>query len=233
MMIMEKILVADDEQSIANLIAYAFEKEGYSVEIAYDGEEALDKITKYKPKILIIDVMMPELNGFQVLKKLKNENKLGIIMLTAKNDMADKILGLELGADDYITKPFDIRELIARARSLIRRLSKANENFNLDEIKIRDLVIILNQRKVLLKDVELDFTPKEFDLLVLLISHVNHVYTRDDILDKIWGIEYIGGTRTVDIHVQRIRKKLGMIYSETIQTVHGVGYKAVEGSYEN
>lgn len=223
----EKILVADDEKSIVDAISYALHREGYTVEVAYDGEEAINKISTFHPRIVILDVMMPKMSGFEVCKKLENQEELGVILLTAKHDIVDKVLGLELGADDYITKPFDIRELGARVRSLLRRLSKnANQNKN-GEIQIIDLKVLLKQRKVILHHEMLDLTPKEFDLLALLISNLERVYTREELLDRVWGLEYIAGTRTVDIHIQRLRKKLGHPYQQILQTVYGVGYKAI------
>jgi DNA-binding response OmpR family regulator len=229
----EKILVVDDESSIANAIAYGLKKEGYKVETAFDGQQALDKMKLFQPQILILDVMMPKLNGFDVLKSIGNRKGMGVVMLTAKNEIFDKILGLELGADDYMTKPFDMRELMARIKSLIRRLDAAADSLENEEIYIGQLHMMLPQRKVLLGSKVLDFTPKEFDLLVMLLSNPERVYSRDELLDKIWGIDYVGGTRTVDIHVQRIRKKLGVPYQEIIQTMHGVGYKAMGGFDEN
>lgn len=229
----EKILVVDDEKSIADAIAYAFKREGYSIEIAYDGEEALKKIQTFKPHVVILDVMMPKMNGYEVCKKLGDRDDLGIVMLTAKNDIVDKVLGLELGADDYIVKPFDIREILARTKSLIRRLNKNVNESEDEEIKIKDLRVILKQRKVLIKGEELELTPKEFDLLALLLSNLNRVYTREELLDLIWGMEYFGGTRTVDIHIQRLRKKLQETYQDVIQTVYRVGYKAVGGVHES
>ena len=229
----EKILVVDDEKSIADAIAYAFKREGYSIETAYDGEEALKKIETFKPHVVILDVMMPKMNGYEVCKKLGDRDDLGIVMLTAKNDIVDKVLGLELGADDYIVKPFDIREILARTKSLIRRLNKNINESEDEEIKIKDLRVILKQRKVLIKGEELELTPKEFDLLALLLSNLNRVYTREELLDLIWGMEYFGGTRTVDIHIQRLRKKLQEPYQDVIQTVYRVGYKAVGGIHES
>jgi len=223
----EKILVVDDEKSIADVIAYAFKREGYIVEKAYDGEEALNKIQIFNPHIVIIDVMMPKMNGFEVCRKLDNRENIGIVMLTAKSDIVDKVVGLELGADDYITKPFDIREIIARVKSLIRRLNKHCNQSEDTDIQAKDLKVRIKQRKVIIKGEELELTPKEFDLLVLLFTHFDRVYTRDELLDLIWGMEYIGGTRTVDIHIQRLRKKLGKPYDKIIQTVYRVGYKAV------
>lgn len=229
----ERILVVDDEISIANAIAYGLMKEGYEVETAHDGQQALDKIGQFRPRIIILDVMMPKLNGFEVLKSLGTRKDIGVVMLTAKNEIVDKILGLELGADDYITKPFDMRELMARVKSLVRRLESAAANEKSEFIDIGRLHIALPQRRVELEGVLLDFTPKEFDLLVLLLSNPDRVYTRDELLDKIWGMDYVGGTRTVDIHIQRIRKKLGEAYQDSVQTVHGVGYKGAGGFHEN
>ncbi|WML32733.1 response regulator transcription factor [Clostridium sp. OS1-26] len=228
----KKILVVDDERSIADVIAYDFRREGYTVEVAYDGEEALKKINTFQPNVIILDVMMPKMNGFEVCKQLYNKGELGIILLTAKNDIVDKVLGLQLGADDYITKPFDIRELGARVNSLFRRLQKNSSEHQTQKLEIKELKMILEHRKVFLHDQLLDLTPKEFDLLALLISHTERVYSRDELLDLVWGMEYIGGTRTVDIHIRRLRQKLGTPYETIIQTVHGVGYKAIGDFYE-
>jgi two-component system, OmpR family, alkaline phosphatase synthesis response regulator PhoP len=227
----DRILVVDDEKSIADAIVYGLRREGYHVESAYNGEEALKKIKDIRPLVIILDLMMPKLNGFEVLKRIQNTDEHGIVLLTAKNDIVDKILGLELGADDYITKPFDMRELIARVKSLIRRLQKTIQDESQNIIIEGALKIILDQRKVVVKDEELDLTPKEFDLLALLASHPGRVFTRDELLDKIWGMEYIGGTRTVDIHVRRVRQKLGS-YEDILHTVHGVGYKVLGDFHE-
>jgi len=223
----EKILIVDDEIGIVNAIAFAFRKEGYIVETANNGQEALDKLTTFYPNIMILDVMMPKLSGLEVCKKLVNEKNLAIILLTAKNDIVDKVLGLELGADAYITKPFDMRELIARAKSILRRLQKSSEGEQFQKIKAGDLIIIPKQRKAILCGKELELTPKEFDLLVLLMSNQYRVYERDELLDLVWGLDYVGGTRTVDIHVQRLRSKLGEQYQHLLQTVYGVGYKGL------
>lgn len=222
----QRILVIEDEKSIADAIVYAMKKEGFMAEAAYDGEEALKKFNLFKPDALILDIMLPGINGFEVLKRLESRNSVGIIMLTAKEDIVDKVLGLELGADDYITKPFDMRELLARLRSLLRRLQVKVGSQVQTEIQLDGLMLNLQQRKAVAGDELLDLTPKEFDLLALLAANPDRVYTRDLLLDLIWGMEYIGGTRTVDIHVQRVRKKLGPDYSDILQTIHGVGYKA-------
>lgn len=224
-----KILLADDEKNIVDAMAYAFLREGFKVEVAYDGEEALRKAFTFLPDIFILDIMMPKISGFDICRKLEHRENIGIILLTAKTDIVDKVLGLELGADDYLTKPFDIRELIARVKSLIRRLQKKNPTIEQKEIQIGDLRVNLDQRKAVMKQEEMDLTPKEFDLLFFLVSNIGRVFQREELLDLVWGMDFIGGTRTVDIHVQRLRKKLGNPYSELIQTVYGIGYKAIGG----
>lgn len=221
----EKVLVVDDEKNIAGTLVYALNKEGYIVETAYDGKEALQKVDEFKPDVIILDLMLPEIDGYEVCKRINKDN-IGIIMLTAKTDIVDKILGLEFGADDYLTKPFDIREVLARVKSLIRRLNKsAYENEKEEVIKMNKFIINKSQRQAFINDKEIEFTAMEFDLVYLLLSNINVAYSREQLLDKVWGLDYLGGTRTVDTHVQRIRKKLGEEYQGLIQTVHGVGYK--------
>lgn len=227
----DKILIVDDEENILNVLTYALKREGYLVDKAYNGKEALLKVDNFSPNILILDLMLPEINGYDVCKKLEGKN-IGIIMLTAKSDIVDKLLGLELGADDYLTKPFDIREVIARVKSLSRRLNKnTDEKENI--INIKNLTINLNERTVIIDSCNLELTSKEFDLLYLLLSNPNMVYSRDQLLDLVWKTEYFGGTRTVDTHIQRIRKKLGTDYQNLIQTVHGTGYRGVNRFNEN
>ena len=222
----QKILVVDDEKSIADAIVYALRREGFSAEAAYNGEEALKKFDLFQPDVVILDVMLPGIDGYGVLRKLESRGPVGIIMLTAKEDIVNKVLGLELGADDYLTKPFDMRELLARLKSLLRRLqTKAGEQAQA-EIRIRGLTLNLQQRNAFAGEKLLDLTPKEFDLLALLAANPERVYTRDQLLELVWGMEYVGGTRTVDIHIQRVRKKLGPDFHDILQTVHGVGYKA-------
>ncbi|MEC0246832.1 response regulator transcription factor [Paenibacillus chitinolyticus] len=222
-----KILVADDEQTITSAIAYGLKREGFVVETAADGEEALRKTESFRPHVLVMDVMMPRLTGFEVCRKLENRKNLGILLLTVKNDIVDKILGLELGADDYMTKPFDLRELIARVRALCRRLDKSGNGEEPAVLTIGELSLHPEQRLVSLRGTALTLTPKEFDLLALLLSNLKRAFSREELLDLVWGMEYAGGTRTVDIHVQRLRTKLGEPYQHVLQTVYGVGYKAV------
>lgn len=228
----KRILIADDEPGIADPISYAFRREGYEVATAYDGEEALNKALSFRPDIMVLDVMMPKLTGYEVCKKLDDRAGMGIILLTVKNDIVDKIVGLEMGADDYMTKPFDMRELIARAKALLRRLEKT-ETLDKDELIAGPLVIRVPQRTVHLGREAVELTPKEFDLLTLLVSHPEHVYSRDDLLDLVWGRDYEAGTRTVDIHIQRLRKKLGDPGQRLLQTVFGIGYKAVRYGNES
>ncbi|QJD84113.1 response regulator transcription factor [Cohnella herbarum] len=221
----KRILIADDEPGIANPISYAFLKEGYEVETVYDGQAALDKALSFKPHVIVLDVMMPKLNGYEVCRKLNDRSNMGIILLTVKNDIVDKIVGLEMGADDYMTKPFDLRELLARVKALVRRLEKKEPDA--ETIAVGQLAVHLKQRTVFVEDAQVDLTPKEFDLLVLLLLHPERVYTRDELLDAVWGMEYAAGTRTVDIHMQRLRKKLGDSGQRLLHTVFGVGYKSV------
>ncbi|MFB9277909.1 response regulator transcription factor [Cohnella cellulosilytica] len=220
----KRILVADDEPGIANPISYAFRKEGYEVVTVYDGQAALDQALGFRPHVIVLDVMMPKLTGYEVCKKLDNRANMGIILLTVKNDIVDKIVGLEMGADDYMTKPFDLRELIARVKALLRRLDKKEPEE--EKIVAGALTLLPKPRTVLVRDEPVELTPKEFDLLLLLLSHPERVYTRDELLDAVWGLEYAAGTRTVDIHMQRLRKKLGDTGQHLLQTVFGVGYKA-------
>ncbi|ALS26673.1 two-component system response regulator [Paenibacillus sp. 32O-W] len=223
----KRILVVDDEASIAGAISYGFRREGYRVDTAFDGEEALAKAASFRPHLLVLDVMMPKLNGFDVCRRLENREETGIIFLTVKNDIVDKVLGLELGADDYMTKPFDIRELIARAKALLRRLENQGREKETKAVEIGELSLSADNRTVKLNGKSLELTPKEFDLLALLLTRPNRVYTREDLLDLVWGMEYVGGARTVDIHIQRLRKKLGEPYQALLQTVYGIGYKGL------
>jgi two-component system alkaline phosphatase synthesis response regulator PhoP len=224
----EKIMVIEDEQKIADAIAYALKREGYTVAVVYKGDEAVNKLLDFEPDAIILDVMLPGMDGYDILRKIQNKN-FGVIMLTAKEDIVNKILGLELGADDYITKPFDMREVLARLKSLLRRMQKVVDHNENDRIRLGHVEIHVNKRIVYAKNTELELTPKEFDLLKLLLTNPDRVFTREQLLDFVWGMEYIGGTRTVDIHIQRLRKKLGDECNNIILTVHGVGYKALGG----
>ncbi|WP_276354111.1 response regulator transcription factor [Cohnella caldifontis] len=220
----KRILVADDERGIVGPLAYAFRKEGYEVAAAYDGEEALRLTAEFRPDVLVLDVSMPKLSGYEVCRRLESRTGMGIILLTVKNDIVDKIAGLELGADDYMTKPFDLRELVARVKALIRRLEAKPEEPG--KLTAGALSLDPASRTVELEGVPVDLTPKEFDLLALLLARPNRVFTRDELLDSVWGFDSAPGTRTVDIHIQRLRKKLGDEGQRLLQTVYGIGYKA-------
>lgn len=222
----EKVLVVDDEEAICELIKLDLEFEGYNVETAFDGREALAKVESFQPDLIILDIMLPYISGYEVCKKINEKHNIPIILLTAKTDIVDKVLGLELGADDYMTKPFDNRELLARTKALIRRTSEVPSTDD-KTIENGGLKIIPRERKVLIDQKELHLTPKEYDLLYLLSQNPEQVFSRENLLEKIWGYDYFGDTRTVDMHVQRIRKKIGDNSSNPkyLQTVFGVGYK--------
>jgi len=223
---MIKILVVDDESSIRSAVAYALRREGYEVELAADGQEALDKLETFRPTVMVLDVMMPRLSGYDVCRKLDGQPRPTILLLTVKDDIVDKVLGLELGADDYMTKPFDMRELIARVKALSRR-GGYEQQIQQDVLRLGDLTAEILSRTVSIHGELLDLTPKEFDLLILLMRNPGRVYSREVLLEKVWDMDFTGGTRTVDIHVQRLRKKLGS-HHVLIQTVYGIGYKSTE-----
>ncbi|KNZ42894.1 response regulator transcription factor [Acetobacterium bakii] len=222
----EKILVVDDEAAIVDLIKLELEFEGYQVETAYDGMEAMEKAMATQPDLIILDIMLPKKNGYDVCRELAPLLGVPIILLTAKTDIIDKVLGLELGADDFITKPFDNRELLARVKAHLRRSSITIEPKKQETLlKNGELSIYSDERMVMLNDQEIHLTPKEFELLFLLASNLEQVFPRDVLLEKIWGYDYYGDTRTVDMHVQRIRRKIDTLGNKYIQTVFGIGYK--------
>lgn len=221
----EKILVVDDERNIVELLKYNLEKEGYEVLSAYDGFEAVNLAKQDRPDLIILDIMLPGQGGLEVCRILRKETKIPIIMATAKGEEIDKILGLELGADDYVTKPFSPRELVARVKAVLRRTSsKAEEK---DELAFEDLTINLVKHEIRLKGEEVDLKPKEFDLLKLLATNPGKVFTRDFLLEQLWGYDYLGDTRTVDVHMRRLRQKIeeDAANPRFLKTVHGIGYK--------
>ncbi|MGN1318929.1 MAG: response regulator [Lachnospirales bacterium] len=219
-----KILIVDDDMHIAELISLYMEKEGYEVYEAYNGREALEAFKKYAPQMVLLDIMLPEIDGYQVCREIRQISKTPIIMLTAKGDVFDTVLGLELGADDYIVKPFDSKELVARVKAVLRRYDDKKDDNN-KKIVYPNLVINQSTYTVTYHDKELALPPKEFELLLCLAQHPNQVYTREKLLDKIWGYEFVGDTRTVDVHIKRIREKLTENDSWGIVTIWGVGYK--------
>ena len=221
----EKILVVDDERNIVELLKFNLEKEGYDVLAAYDGIEAVKLATDERPDLIILDIMLPGQGGLEVCRQIRKVMKTPILMATAKGEEIDKILGLELGADDYVTKPFSPRELIARVKAILRRTSIRPEEQ--EEITVRDITMNLVRHEVLVKGQRVDLKPKEFELLKLLATNKGKVFTRDFLLEQLWGYDYLGDTRTVDVHVRRIRQKIEEDASmpKYLKTVHGIGYK--------
>ncbi len=222
-----KILIVDDEENICELVRLYIEKEGFEAVIAGDGQEAVAKFTTEKPDLILLDVMLPIKDGWQVCREIRAQSNVPIIMLTAKGETFDKVLGLELGADDYVVKPFEPKELIARIRAVLRRSAGSDEEKADDgELKFDGLRINQSTYEVYIDDKKVEMPPKEFELLYFLAKNTNKVFTRDQLLDEIWGYEFFGDSRTVDVHIKRIREKLeGKDRSWALKTVWGVGYK--------
>lgn len=222
----KKVLLVDDEKTLVKALKFNLEKEGFLVEEAYNGEEALEKAFKVNPDIIILDLMLPGLDGFEVCREIRKKEEIPIIMLTAKGEDIDKVLGLELGADDYITKPFNPRELVARMKAILRRSAARNDGLR-KQIQIGALQIDLLQHRVRLGEREIDLTAKEFALLSFLASNAGRVYSREQLLEQIWGYDYYGDARTVDVHIRHLREKIEEDPSkpQLILTVWGTGYK--------
>ena len=226
----EKILVVDDEENILEAIKYSLSKEGYEVYGASDGEIGLEKAKELSPNLVILDVMLPSLDGFEVCRILRKDMDVPVFMLSAKSEEIDRVVGLEIGADDYITKPFSMRELMARVRNALRRANEERGNANSsksEKIVAGELEINLSSHTVRLSGMPIEMKPREFSLLALLASNVGRVYSRDQILESLWGHAYIGDVRTVDVHVRWIREKIEYDPSRPtkIITVRGVGYR--------
>ena len=224
----QKILVVDDDQHIAELISLYLMKDGYDTQEVYDGKKALEAVTTYEPDLILLDLMLPGMDGYQVCAEVRKTSKVPIIMLTAKGETFDKVLGLELGADDYIVKPFDPKELVARVKAVLLRYEAGSAKEEKDDgqvLRYPDLEINLSNYTVMYHGKNVDFPPKEFELLHFLASNPKRVFTREQLLDRIWGYEYAGDTRTVDVHVKRIREKLNQDDEWGIRTVWSVGYK--------
>ena len=221
-----KILVIDNDSNICELLKIYFENEGYDVKIAADGMEGLNYFKIFSPDLVLLDVMLPKKDGWQVCREIREISSKPIIMITAKSDVFDKVLGLELGADDFLVKPFDIKELSARIKAVLRRC-QAHTHQNDDEvIKFENIEVSLQKYELKLKGRSVDIPPKELELLYFLASNYNRVFTRDQLLDKVWGFDYLGDSRTVDVHVKRLREKLeGVSDKWILKTVWGVGYK--------
>lgn len=225
-MSMGKILVCDDDKNIAELLRLYLEKEDYTVVIAWDGEEAVKKFTSESPDLVLLDIMMPKLDGWQVVREIRRKSDVPIIMITAKGETFDKVLGLELGADDYVVKPFDAKEIVARIKAVIRRTGKTVEPNDVKEVNYDKLSVNMTRYELKVDGKAVDTPPKELELLFHLANNPNRVYTRDQLLDEVWGFEYYGDSRTVDVHVKRLREKLeGVSDLWSLKTVWGVGYK--------
>ncbi len=213
-----KVLVVDDDNNICELLKLYLEKEGYGVIISHDGEEAVVKFNALKPDVVLLDIMLPELDGWQVCREIRKKSNVPIIMITAKSETFDKVLGLELGADDYIIKPFEMLELTARVEAVLRRTKKDTKVFELENIRVE-----LDSRLVYCRDKPVYLTPKEYELLDVLITNRNIALSRDRLLELIWAYDFNGDSRTVDVHIQKLRKKLG--WENRIKTVYKLGYR--------
>ncbi len=231
----EKILIVEDEISLQETLAYNLKKQGYDLFVADDGSKALELIRQHKPDLILLDIMLPGMDGFEVCRKIRTEFSTPVLMLTARDDEIDRVVGLEVGADDYLTKPFSMRELIARVKAMLRRVHIIREELiSIQQtkdltsfIEIDNLKIDFGRREVRVDDKVKNLKPKEFDLLYYLVKHKNHVLTRDHILESVWGWEYIGDSRTVDVHVRWLREKIENDPStpQKIITVRGTGYR--------
>ena len=221
-----RILIVDDDLNISELLKMHFENEGYSVKTSADGVEGINDFKMFEPDLVLLDIMLPKKDGWQVCREIREVSSKPIIMVTAKGEVFDKVLGLELGADDFVVKPFDMKELSARVKAVLRRYrlhTRENEN---DVIKFENIEISLQKYELKLRGKAVDIPPKELELLYFLASNYNRVFTRDQLLDKVWGFDYLGDSRTVDVHVKRLREKLeGASDKWTLKTVWGVGYK--------
>ena len=225
-MSMEKILVCDDDKNICELLRLYLEKEPFTVVIANDGEEALSAFSAENPDLVLLDIMMPKLDGWQVCREIRRKSNCPIIMLTAKGETFDKVLGLELGADDYVVKPFDTKEIVARIKAVLRRTGKSAQQADVKEVSYDKLTVNMTRYELKVDGKVVDTPPKELELLFHLASNPNRVYTRDQLLDEVWGFEYYGDSRTVDVHIKRLREKLeGVSDQWRLKTVWGVGYK--------
>ena len=225
----QKILIVDDDNNIAELISLYLTKECYDTKIVNDGEEAVREFRSFQPNLILLDLMLPGMDGYQVCREIRHDSDVPIIMLSAKGEVFDKVLGLELGADDYIIKPFDSKELVARVKAVLRRFQPSRTipvSANAGKcVEYPDLIINQTNYSVIYQGRTVDMPPKELELLYFLASSPNQVFTREQLLDHIWGYEYIGDTRTVDVHIKRLREKIKDHASWAITTVWGIGYK--------
>ncbi|OPJ61084.1 response regulator transcription factor [Clostridium oryzae] len=218
-----KILVVDDDVNISEVIKMYLESSGYSTKVCNDGKDVQQAFIEYKPDLVLLDIMLPHIDGIDILKWVRKESQVPVIMLTAKGETFDKVLGLELGADDYIVKPFEPKELVARVKAVLRRSN--SESIGKEILKFQDITIDVNSYNVIYKSEEIKMPPKEFELLYFLANNKNRVFTREQLLCEVWGYDYPGDSRTVDVHVKRLREKLQGGPNWQIETVWGVGYK--------
>ena len=224
----QKVMIVDDDKNICELLRLYFEKEGFKTAIANDGQTALDISKTEKPDLILLDIMMPGLDGWQVLREIRKYSEVPIIMLSAKGETFDKVLGLELGADDYIVKPFDSKEVVARVKAVLRRSSGTKESEDETDgiVEYDKLIINIKNYEMIVNGVAVDTPPKELELIYHLASNPNRVFTRDQLLDQVWGFEYYGNSRTVDVHIKRLREKLeGVSDKWELRTIWSVGYK--------
>ena len=226
----QKILIVDDDTNIAELISLYLTKECYETKMVHDGESALRELSLFQPNLILLDLMLPGMDGYQVCREVRTKSQVPIIMLSAKGEVFDKVLGLELGADDYIVKPFDTKELVARVKANLRRCQQmttfeAPKSADAKIVEYPDLIINQSNYSVLYQGRTIEMPPKELELLYFLASSPNQVFTREQLLDHIWGYEYIGDTRTVDVHIKRLREKIKDHPRWSLSTVWGIGYK--------
>ena len=225
----QKILIVDDDENIAELISLYLNKECFDTKIVFNGEDALDAFESYQPHLILLDLMLPGMDGYQVCREIRAKSSTPVIMLSAKGEIFDKVLGLELGADDYIMKPFDSKEMVARVRAVLRRCQPARQEApaadKTKRVEYDGLTINLTNYSVVCDGRQVEMPPKELELLYFLAASPNQVFTREQLLDHIWGYEYIGDTRTVDVHIKRLREKIKDHPGWSISTVWGIGYK--------
>ena len=225
----QKILIVDDDTNIAELISLYLTKECYETKMVHDGESALKELQLFQPNLILLDLMLPGMDGYQVCREVRTKSQVPIIMLSAKGEVFDKVLGLELGADDYIVKPFDTKELVARVKANLRRcqmtVTEPTKNTDAKIVEYPELIINQSNYSVLYRGRTVEMPPKELELLYFLASSPNQVFTREQLLDHIWGYEYIGDTRTVDVHIKRLREKIKDHERWSLATVWGIGYK--------
>lgn len=230
----QRILIVDDDENIAELISLYLLKECFATEIAYNGRDALALVDSFNPHLILLDIMLPDIDGYEICTEIRKTKQTPIIMLSAKGEVFDKVLGLKLGADDYMMKPFDSNELVARVKAVLRRTAPVilerpsvpiQTNYQGDYVEYEDLLVNITNYMVILEGEQIEMPPKELELLYFLASKPNQVFTRDQLLDCLWGYDYIGDSRTVDVHIKRLREKLNENHNWSISTVWGKGYR--------